>query len=149
MDGGHIVLLVSVCLFAENLTFELNIFLELPYYSSYNAHIGYAGSFRHYQTSDGHVKVEYQGYIPQKMAISGAFMFHKHILGFFMKFFGKLSGHRYPSSRDCVKSSVDEKWAACDCTTRIFTSTCYIHCKYHLPLPNDVLILQMLGTEFF
>ena len=35
----------------------------------YNAHIRYAGSFRQYPTSEGHiikVKVEYQGYISQK-----------------------------------------------------------------------------------
>ena len=58
---GHIVLLVSVCLSvrlsvpSENLTCELNIFLKLPYYSSYNAHIPYAGSFLQYPTSEGHI----------------------------------------------------------------------------------------------
>ena len=44
----------------------------------YNAHIRYAGSFRQYPTSEGHiikVKVEYQGYISQKMAVSGALVF--------------------------------------------------------------------------
>ena len=70
--GGHIVLPVSVCLSAENLTCELNIFL--PYYSSYDAHTQYAGSFRQYPTIESHivkVKVEYQGYISQKMAVLG------------------------------------------------------------------------------
>ena len=49
-------------------------------------HIWYAGSFREYPTSEGHikVKVEYQGYISQKMAVSGALVFHKHILFFFI-----------------------------------------------------------------
>ena len=72
-----------VCLSAENLTCQLNIFLSLPDYSSYNAHIRYAGSFQQCPTSAGHiikVKVEYQGYISQKMAVSGALVFHKHIL---------------------------------------------------------------------
>ena len=45
---------LSICLSAENLTCELNIFLLLPYYSSYNAHIWYAGSFRQHPTSEGH-----------------------------------------------------------------------------------------------
>ena len=31
-------------------------------------------------TSSAKVKVKYKGYISQKMAILGAFMFHKHIL---------------------------------------------------------------------
>ena len=30
--------------------------------------------------SSAKVKVEYKGYISQKMAVSGAFVFHKHIL---------------------------------------------------------------------
>ena len=30
--------------------------------------------------SSGKVKVKYKGYISQKMAVSGAFVFHKHIL---------------------------------------------------------------------
>ena len=30
--------------------------------------------------SSAKVKVQYKGYISQKMAVSGAFMFHKHIL---------------------------------------------------------------------
>ena len=30
--------------------------------------------------SSAKVKVKYKGYIPQKMAVSGAFVFHKHIL---------------------------------------------------------------------
>ena len=37
--------------------------------------IPYAGSFRQYPTSEGHiikVKVKYQGYISQKMAVLGA-----------------------------------------------------------------------------
>ena len=33
---------LSFCLSAGNLTCELNIFLKLPYYSSYNTHIWYA-----------------------------------------------------------------------------------------------------------
>ena len=44
------------------------------YYSTYNVHIQYAGSFQQYPTSEGHiikVKVEYQGYISQKMAVLG------------------------------------------------------------------------------
>ena len=53
IDRGHIVLLLSVCLSAENLTCELNIFLLLQYCSSYNAQIQYAGSFRQYPTSGG------------------------------------------------------------------------------------------------
>ena len=41
--------------------------------------IRYAGSFRQYQLVRGHiVKVEYQGYISQKMAVSGELVFHKH-----------------------------------------------------------------------
>ena len=81
IDRGHIVLAVSVRLLnAEPVkTFSYNF----PYYSSYNAHIRYAGSFRQYPTSEGHiimVKVEYQGYISQKMVVSGALVFHKHIL---------------------------------------------------------------------
>ena len=75
---GCLSVCLSVCLSAE-----LNIFLWLPYYSSYNAGIRYAGSFRWYPTSEGHiikVKVEYQGYIFKKMAILGALVFHKHIL---------------------------------------------------------------------
>ena len=51
-----------------------------------NAHIWYAGSFQQYPTSEGHiikVKVEYQGYISQKMAISGALVFHEYIFFFF------------------------------------------------------------------
>ena len=46
---------MSVCLSAENLTCELNIFLELPYYSSYNAHILYADSFQQYLASEGDI----------------------------------------------------------------------------------------------
>ena len=34
-------------------------------------------------SSSAKVKVKYKGYISQKMAFSGAFVFHKHILGFF------------------------------------------------------------------
>ena len=30
--------------------------------------------------SSAKVKVKYKGYISQKMAVSGAFLFHKHIL---------------------------------------------------------------------
>ena len=74
---------LSLCLSAEHLTCELNIFLLLPYYLSYNAHIQYAGSFQQYPTSEGHiikVKVEYQGYLSKKMAVLGALVFHKHIL---------------------------------------------------------------------
>ena len=40
-------------------------------------------AFRQYPTSEGHiikVKVEYQGYISQTMAVSGALVFHKQIL---------------------------------------------------------------------
>ena len=33
--------------------------------------------------SSAKVKVKYKGYISQKMAVSGAFVFHKHILFFF------------------------------------------------------------------
>ena len=91
IDRGHTVLPVSVCpsvcpsvcLLKTNLTSELNIFLYLPYYSSYNAHIRYAGSFRQYPTGEGHiikVKVEYQVTILKKMAVSDALVFHKHIL---------------------------------------------------------------------
>ena len=78
---------LSICLSAENLTCELNIFLQFPYYSSYKAHIWYAGSFRQYPTSEGYikVKVEYQGYISQKIALSGALVFHKHILFFLVQ----------------------------------------------------------------
>ena len=52
---------------------------------AFDAHIRYAGtcSFRQYPASEGHiikVKVEYQGYISQKMAVSEALVFHKHIL---------------------------------------------------------------------
>ena len=46
---------------------------------TYNAHILYAGSFRQYPTSEGHiikVKVEYQVYITQKVSVSGALVFH-------------------------------------------------------------------------
>ena len=32
--------------------------------------------------SSAKVKVKYKGYISQKMAVSGAFMFHKHILSY-------------------------------------------------------------------
>ena len=42
-----------------------------------------AGSYQQYPTSEGHiikVKVKYQGYISQKMAVLGALVFHKHIL---------------------------------------------------------------------
>ena len=35
--------------------------------------------------SSAKVKVKYKRYISQKMAISGAFVFHKHILFFFVK----------------------------------------------------------------
>ena len=45
------------------------------------------------------VEVKYKGYISQKMAFSGAFVFHKHILFFVIVFFflsstelGQLSG---------------------------------------------------------
>ena len=34
-------------------------------------------------SSSAKVKVKYKGYISQKMAVSGAFVFHKHILFFF------------------------------------------------------------------
>ena len=91
IDRGHIVLPVYVCLTvclsvrlsAENLTCELHIFLYLQYYSSYKAHIQYAGTFRQHLTSQCHiikVKVEYHGCISQKIAVSGALVFHKHIL---------------------------------------------------------------------
>ena len=81
--GGDILFYrCPVCLSAENLTCELNIFLLLPYYSSCYAHVLYAGSFRQYPTSQGHikVKVKYQGYISRKMAVLGPLVFHKHVL---------------------------------------------------------------------
>ena len=34
--------------------------------------------------SSAKVKVKYQGHVPQKMGVSGAFMFQKHILFFFV-----------------------------------------------------------------
>ena len=37
--------------------------------------------------SSAKVKVKYKGYISQKMAVSRAFGFHKHILLFFLFFF--------------------------------------------------------------
>ena len=49
---------LSFCLSAEN--------LKLPYYSSCNARIRYAGSFQQYPSSEGHVRVEYEGYISKK-----------------------------------------------------------------------------------
>ena len=76
IDRGHFVLPVSVCpsvclSAAENLTCELNIFLQLPYYSSYNAHIRYMQvAFDNTQLVRViiiKVQVEYQGYISQKM----------------------------------------------------------------------------------
>ena len=73
IDRGHIVLPMFVRLSAD---------------SSYNAYIRFAGSFQQYPTSEGHsmkVKVEYQGYISQKMAVLGALVFHKHILCIFFK----------------------------------------------------------------
>ena len=60
---------LSVCPSAKNSNCEFNIFLKLSYYSSYNAHIRYAGIFLQYPTIEGHiikVKVEYQGYISQR-----------------------------------------------------------------------------------
>ena len=36
--------------------------------------------------SSARVKVKYKGYISQKKAVSGAFVFHKHILFFFLEF---------------------------------------------------------------
>ena len=48
------------------------------------AHIWYEGISHQYASavsrSSAKVKVKYKGYISQKMAISGAFVFHKHIL---------------------------------------------------------------------
>ena len=43
--------------------------------------------------SSAKVKVKYKGYISQKMAVSGAFMFHKHIL------FHWFSGHVIPADQ--------------------------------------------------
>ena len=38
--------------------------------------------------SSAKVKVKYKGYISQKMAVSGAFVFHKYVLFFFLSFTG-------------------------------------------------------------
>ena len=45
IDRSGAYCFTGVCLLADNLTCELNIFLQLQYYSSYNAHIWYEGSF--------------------------------------------------------------------------------------------------------
>ena len=58
---------------------------------TYKAHIWYEGTSHQYTSAVTKVKVicKYKGYISQKMAISGAFMFHKHILfhNVFLKLF--------------------------------------------------------------
>ena len=41
------------------------------------------------------VKVKYKGYISQKMAVSGEFVFHKHVLGFFLFFFFSSSANAF------------------------------------------------------
>ena len=52
--------------------------------------------------SSAKVKIKYHGYISQKLAVSGSFMFHKHILFFFkfpavvnMSISGSTSRHCY------------------------------------------------------
>ena len=88
--GGHIVLPLSVCpsiclsaqTQCENLTFShyslFNLLTRLIFgMKAYriNSHLLVPGS-----RSSAKVKVKYKGYVSQKMAISGAFVFHKHIL---------------------------------------------------------------------
>ena len=59
-------------------------------------HICYEGTSHGYTSpgtksrSSAKVKVKYQGHVSQKMGVSGALVFHKHILLFFFSF-----------SRDC------------------------------------------------
>ena len=59
--------------------------------------------------SSAKVKVKYKGYISQKMAVSGAFVIHKHILGFFFFFLKKKKKKKNPYRyinesirRDCI-----------------------------------------------
>ena len=98
--GGHIVLPLSICLSLclsaqterENLTFshysETKLLTRLIFgMKAYfiNMHLLVPRS-----RSSVKVKVKFKGYISQKMAVSGAFVFHKHILLFFFFFERKL-----------------------------------------------------------
>ena len=72
--------LFSNSAFQKTCTADTQKWLQLPYHSSYNDHIWYEGTSHQYASAGTKVKVEYQGYISQKMAVSGALVFHKHIL---------------------------------------------------------------------
>ena len=81
-DRGHIVLPLSVRLsVCTNLTWKLNIFPLVLNGFIYKAHIWYEGTSHGY-TSGTKVKVKYQDHVSQKMGVSGALVFHKHILFF-------------------------------------------------------------------
>ena len=81
--GGILFYRLAVC---TNLTGKLNIFLLLLNKFTYKAHIWYEGISHQYASAGTKfkvickVKVKYKGYISQKMAFSGAFVFHKYIL---------------------------------------------------------------------
>ena len=75
---------LSVC---TNLMWKLYIFPLLLNWFTYKAHIWYEIISHQYasagtKVTSANVKVKYKGYISQKMAVSGAFVFHKHMLFF-------------------------------------------------------------------
>ena len=97
---------LSVC---TNLTWKLNIFPLLLNWFSYKAHIWLKAHLidKHLlvprSRSSAQVKVKYQGHISQKMGVSGALVFHKHIL-FLSIFSGRDSNEGCDMSRYCYSA---------------------------------------------
>ena len=90
-DRGHIVLLLSICLSVRpSCLHKLTVKTTFSHYSLTNLLTRLTFGMKAYfinmhllvprSRSSATVKVKYKGFISQKMAVSGAFMFHKHIL---------------------------------------------------------------------
>ena len=62
------------CFTVVRLSFRLSVIFGMKAYLN-NMHLLVPRS-----RSSAKVKVKYKGYVSQKMAVSGAFVFHKHIL---------------------------------------------------------------------
>ena len=63
--------------------------------------------------SSAKVKVKYKGYISQKMAVSGAFMFHKHILFVAENFYNHQKKTKFwgKNGSQCVSLSIRQSVA--------------------------------------
>ena len=93
------------------------------------------------------VKVKYKGYISQKMAISGAFVFHKHILFFFfccffIAYFCQITGGGIKSLTDLIVFEIKEnKVIAGDQHFLLFL-------QYFLPIRKRIFVFELYKSSF-